>query len=251
MTLSPDKIPPETAIFTRDALESVLDDRTYTPAGLVCFLSIRYGAELDADAGVREGYSVRQHTVMGLSQFAKHENDTPLPLPMTRGLFRVMYGFHDIGKKEAIQNGNKRLQHRYTRPIMQQALGALDYTDPEQRLAVATAGHDFVGNTLRRSSQGDARGIHDNALSLVQTAEKADVSAVDLLKLMILLYKVDVSSYTEDAGGNYVYDPARGNPSMAFLFDFETGEAGLHFAPAAQHIVQQLGERTSALAGAS
>lgn len=231
--------------FNRENLERILRDPAYTPARLIGFIGIKYGESYEANAGIREGYTIAAHTRMVLEQYDRYEHHASLPAPMSTLLFRTLIALHDIGKKRAIQDGDKRAQHVHTRTMMEETLGELEFSEAEVALATSIVCNNFIGNTIRRTRQGDRNGIDDNARNIATTAAYIPVAATDFLLLSTLLYKVDTASYTEDAGGPYDYSTDPEHPSLAFLFDFasSTPENGLVFAPNIYAAMQKLGER--------
>lgn len=113
--------------FGRKDLDTVLNQNPFKPEDLVGLFTKDWGLDYEADAGVWEGYTIRQHTLMVMGQFEKYFSHSSLPANMDRNLFRATLALHDIGKPEAIRMGGKHLQHEYTKP-------KLIYKKPEDSL---------------------------------------------------------------------------------------------------------------------
>ncbi len=211
--------------FTRAGLDNALREDIYSPSGLVGFFERKHAAEFAADAGVWEGYTLRQHTIMVLSQFEKYFSDKPLPGNMDKDFFRVILALHDIGKPEAIQNEGKHFQHKYTTPKMTATLDELGYSEKEKKIAIAIMNGDSLG---RANKTGE---IEKNAASILGAAQEAETDAGEFFDLVSIYYKCDAGSYTKDA---------EGKESLDHLFEFDHEQKQLRFAPAINETMQAL-----------
>src|SRR3954471_15723770 len=110
----------------REQLDQLLQE-SQGPQALMAFWRTRYPALYEADAGIREGYTVGQHTEMALGQFEKYFADEPLPAQADSNFFRNVIALHDVGVHRALAMGSKRLQHAYTRGIAKDILTELGY----------------------------------------------------------------------------------------------------------------------------
>src|SRR3989344_8801894 len=72
--------------FARKDLDNVLNQKSFQPENLVGIFEKDFGADYEADAGVWEGYSIKEHTLMVMNQYEKYFGDKPLPANMDRGL---------------------------------------------------------------------------------------------------------------------------------------------------------------------
>ena len=213
------------ASFTRKALDAVLNSHEYSPSKLVNFFEKKYHADFAADAGVWEGYTLKQHTTMVLSQFDKYFSKQPLPAETDINFFRVILTLHDIGKPEAIRNGSKHFQHKYTKPKLFATLDELGYTDKEKNIALAIVDGDFIGETIKTGK------TIENAKKIIRAAQSTNMPTEEFFNLLTVYYKSDAGSYTRDAGG---YE------SLDYLFIFNQEKITLHFAPPIDEKIQKL-----------
>ena len=150
----------------------------------------------DTDAGVSEGYTIEEHSIMvydilldqipyyDLNRISHQQNID------FEKLFKVLIAVHDIGKGLAIEAGDKRLQHHYTLPIVERVLTELGYNESEIAVAKALVGHDALGQLLtRRINVQKAYEI------IVAMAQKAEIPLKDFFHLQTLYYTSDATSY--------------------------------------------------------
>jgi hypothetical protein len=178
-------------------LDNIFCKKEYKPQLLIEKLEVRFPKLKEfykSGAGVLEGYSLKQHTLLVLSQFEKYYSNKSLPGGVDSGFFRVVLALHDIGKPDAIQSGGKHLQHEHTLRILVPILEKLGCCENEIRIATSLLSSDLIGSFIRNRSKDTPRKISEMAV-------KAKLPDSDFLDLLILFYKVDAGSYTEDAGG--------------------------------------------------
>lgn len=218
--------------FGRKDLDKVLNEKQFNPNSLIGLFEKDYGSEYAASAGVWEGYTIKQHTLMVMGQYEKYFVHNPLPANMDRNLFRTTLALHDIGKPEAIKMGGKHLQHEYTEPKMNSILSQLEFSQQEKDMALAVATGDPIGNSLKT---GD---IEKSVEEIVQSARKANVPPEEFFDLLTVFYRCDAGSYTEDAGGKR---------SLDHLFEFDGEKRELRFAPHTNETIKRLRSKIQSL----
>lgn len=218
--------------FARRDLDNILSQNPFQPEDLVGLFAKDFGPDYEADAGVWEGYTIKQHTLMVMGQFEKYFAHSPLPADVDKNLFRTMLALHDIGKPEAIRMGGKHLQHEYNERKMNTILSQLEFSQHEKDLALAVASADSIGNSIKTGN------IETSAGEIIQSAQKANVPPEEFFDLLTVFYRVDAGSYTEDAGGKY---------SLDHLFEFDREKKELRFSPQTNEKITKLRERVLSL----
>jgi CMP-2-keto-3-deoxyoctulosonic acid synthetase len=189
-------------IFNRKNLNKIFQkDTPYLNGRLIEFFSRKFPDEYTAlsseysTTGQWEGYTVAGHSKMVMDQFDKYFSSTPLPLDINHSFFKVFIALHDIGKLAATKAGGRHLQHVHTPGIMKAALEELDFSKKEIDIAMVLVSHDYIGDCVKGGN------YQDILIKIQDLADEYDLPAKELLNLMILFYKVDAGSYTEDAEG--------------------------------------------------
>jgi hypothetical protein len=196
--------------FSRAELDAVM--LAYTPEALLSLLERDFEQEFSSSVGVSEGYTLRQHTEMALSQYERYFAHRDLPAGVSHNLMRFMLAVHDIGKPKAVISGDS--QHATTRAIVEPVLKKLEFGDNTQRIILALLKDDYLGRSLKYDV--------DTSNEILAGAAEAGMSAEDFFDLVTVYYQVDAGSYTEDAGGIRSLD-------RLFVFNHEKGEVS--FAP--------------------
>lgn len=204
--------------FSRGILDRIITQPTVESKDILDFFKQKYATEYASGAGVWEGYTIEQHTIMVMTQYDKYFSKVVLPLAINHNFFKVVLALHDIGKPEAIRLGGKHLQHLYTSGLISQTLPELGFNQRETDIAVALVSDDCIGNCVKG---GD---LEQSAQRIRTLAKERDLSPKELFELMLILYKVDAGSYTEDAGGLYSLD-------SLFVFDSKNGKMDLSSEP--------------------
>lgn len=218
--------------FRRQDLEAVLNNIPFNPSSLIGLFEKDYGSEYAASAGVWEGYTIKEHTLMVMGQFEKYFSNSPLPAGIDKNLFRTMLALHDIGKPEAIRSGGKHLQHEYTAKIMNSILSELGYSQQEKNLALALVSGDSIGDSIKTGN------IQTSAAEIVKAARVAGVPPEEFFDLLTIFYRVDAGSYTEDAGGKR---------SLDSLFEFDKERKQLRFSPQTNATITRLKAKVQSL----
>ena len=207
--------------FTREELDQVLSGSDYSPEKLVALLERDFIKEFSSDAGVWEGYTIRQHILMVLRQFDKYLSHKQLPADITIDFFRVILALRDIGKPEAIRKGGKHLSAKFTPELMTSILGELGYNIREINIASALVSGNPIGRYLRAKNEKKEE-IESSAEIIRGMANKADLPIDIYFELLVIFYMVEAASYTVDAGGKKSFDDR-------FIFDKQRGE--MEFSP--------------------
>ncbi len=182
--------------FDRQALDIVLTNPNFKPPQLLRFLKRDFGKIYLADADIWEKYTIGRHTIMAMNQFEKYFSVTTFPMEFSRETFRFFLALHDIGKPEAIRQGDKNQQHFYTKRIMSTVFAQLNFSVIEIKIANALVITDCLGKYI----QGDIL-EQDTAETIAGLAQEAGVKIIDFFELLTIFFRCDAGSYTEDAGG--------------------------------------------------
>ncbi len=202
--------------FDRQALDIVLTNPNFESPQLLHLLNRDFGKIYLADAGVREKYTIGQHTTMVMNQFEKYFSATTFPMEFSRETFRFFLALHDIGKPEAIRRGDKNQQHFYTKRLMSEIFTRLNFSATEIKIAQALVSTDCLGKYIRGNISAK-----DTAEIITGLAQEAGLKTKDFFDLLTIFFCCDAGSYTEDAGGF---------KSLEHLFIFKTNPATLLFS---------------------
>lgn len=213
--------------FTGDDLKEIFADQKFSPEKLIVLLEKQYQGIYKQGVGVWEGYTLKQHTLMVMSQFEKYFGDKDLPSDVDKNMFRLILALHDVGKPKAISKGGKHLQHEYTQGYIQSLFGHLDIDERHTDLALVLVSSNPIGKYL--TSRLNATQTRD---VIEEMASKARIPINEFFELLCIYYKLDAGSYTENAGGLRSLDD---------LFDFDEENHNLNFAPHVQARIDQLG----------
>jgi hypothetical protein len=153
--------------------------------------------------GVREGYTLAEHTTMALRQFDKYLAGYKLPCAITDDELRNILLLHDIGKPLAVRAGDKNRQHEFTVPVIEGLArqGLLGFSPRTYRLGLALIDGDPIGSYLAGRIK-----VEVAVSEIKEMAKRAQVPLADFFRLLTLYYQADASSYTIDAGGKYGLD---------------------------------------------
>lgn len=174
--------------------------------------------------GLREGYSLRRHTLMVLKQYMKYFASRNLPI-IDKEPFFIILALHDIGKPKAISKGDRNLQHFYTKEIIGDIILHLPF-DIKNYISLIDGdpiGEYFKGKELKETVE-----------KVKKMREKSSFDKDLFFQLLITYYQADAGSYTRDAGGE---------PSLEFLFrnfEFNEGKKRLWFAPYYEDLFEKL-----------
>ncbi|MFZ4398531.1 MAG: hypothetical protein ACOYO1_00740 [Bacteroidales bacterium] len=213
--------------FQLSELDDVFHSDVFSPEALIAILKRWYPETYNQDAGVSEGYTLEEHTLMVMKQFEKYYGDKTLPAEVDKNKFRLILALHDIGKPEAISRGNKLLQHKCTILIIKKLFSILGIDEKHTYIALQLISGDPIGKYLKSSlNKIQTRKIVE------EMSNKAKIPANEFFKLLCIYYKVDAGSYTENAGGF---------KSLDYLFNFDEVKHELGFASDIQMKIDQLG----------
>ncbi|GEM_PF-5088787 len=149
----------------------------------------------EADAGVAEGYTIRQHNNLIYSVYNDQAGYYLPHLKVPEGveldpLMKATIALHDIGKPEAIAAGNKLNQHLYTIPILEQKLRELGFSEQEVKIAKNIVDNDALGELAQKViSPKEAYG------QLTLLAKNSEMDIADYYELQKLFFTSDAASY--------------------------------------------------------
>jgi len=168
----------------------------------------------EESAGVWEGYSLEEHSLMVLEQFKKYFFDTFSSPIISRDGFALMLALHDIGKPLAARiKQDTKQQHKYGLKFIPHLAGGLGLSTYESELVTVLANQDVLGSFIQNQISLEQAG------ALVRDkAKEVGVPVQDFFDLLKTYYMCDASAYTLDAGGKNLLD---------FLFDVGDGKIKL------------------------
>jgi hypothetical protein len=184
--------------ISKAELDSVFEN--YSIISLLDLMGKQFPNVYNQDVGVFEGYTLYQHTFMVLNQFEKYYCDTVLPGELNKDVFRLFLALHDIGKPKAVKMHDLRLQHQYSSEYITILFEFLQISLDDTRTLISILNFDLGGYLRGR-------------ISIEQTAERIKLLSLnssksinEFFELIVLYFKVDAGSYTENAGGMYSLD---------------------------------------------
>ncbi len=213
----------------RASIDSVLSDPAHTPEQLLAAFQSSHGKIFEQPAGVREGYTLQEHVAMVLGQFQKYFRGVPFPKNCDQNVFELMLVFHDIGKPQAVAEGDSQRQHAYSVQEIQRVFTELQYPQKTINIVKALVQDDPIGMYLRDWDGGDL--MRDTAEKIIAMSEAADMPLKDFWRLLQMYYQVDAGSYTADAGGA---------DSLGHVFAFQPETGHMTYAPSVQDRINQL-----------
>lgn len=108
----------------------------------------------------------------------------------------MIIALHDVGKPYAFRIGNLSRQHGFTIQVIERIKLQLPLTPCHCNIMIALISQDALGLYFQnRLSIDCVKNI------IIAKSNECQLSVHDFLKLMTVLYQVDASSYTKDAGG--------------------------------------------------
>lgn len=156
-----------------------------------------YADLYSADAGVWEGYTIKEHTLMVFDNFEEqfliykqlYSYDQLYSFDYWVFL-KLLLVLHDIGKPIAIKNGNKKDQHTHTVRIIEQLMTKLEFTKHEISLAKSLLGHDAIGEMIKGLCS------LDEALEKLHLVTKqAGIDLAYQFPLQAFYYSMDAAAY--------------------------------------------------------
>lgn len=176
-----------------------LNDTNYNGSEIIEILSKdkKLSELFIADAGVWEGYSIQEHTLLVYQVFAEQfnvynqfYNFSPNREVRFWPLMKILIALHDIGKPIAIKNGDKSEQHKYTMDILSEKMTAMNFNDHEIKLAIALVGHDHIGKMIKKDKEPLS-----TKEKIQKQAELADHSLESFFPIQAFYYCIDAAAY--------------------------------------------------------
>ena len=132
----------------------------YSPEAVITFIKekLGYRETYGKDVGVSEGFTLEEHTLPVMNNFENFGFSKSLPKIEglnVAPLVRLALAFHDIGKPEAVEQGNKGLQHAFTAQIIKKEMARLGYTDREINFVLGLVSGDPIGKLLQGGLTAD------------------------------------------------------------------------------------------------
>lgn len=156
----------------------------------------------DADAGVSEGYTIGEHSIMVVNRALKHREYIEEKLrscePFDIHLFTLFLAIHDIGKGPAMKDYAQNPTHYTSRKNAEIIFTQRVLTDlppvglntGQIKIIKEMLSQDAIGELLRRKiSPFEAASI------LKKAADKAEMCALKFFNLMNLYHNCDSGSY--------------------------------------------------------
>lgn len=214
-----------------------LNKESFNPKSLIDALSESkfLSGIFEMDSGVSEGYTLRTHTEMVLSQFEKYFtpewHGLEISKLLDRNSFRLLLALHDIGKPESFRRrGGTQAQHEYTSKYAPKILEQLGLHPQKAEVIAGIISKDLLGAYIFRGEN-----METTASSIKKQSEELGISRTDLVELLRIYYMCDGSSYTTDAG-------AHDSSGSVFTFSEENGQRVIKLSPLAEEKYTQLKE---------
>ncbi len=167
-----------------------------------------YDKLYDTQAGVAEGFTVREHSTRVLSMFEAERGIYKLdaikgkePMDLTR-LMKFALALHDIGKPVAtVLLGDQSLEHAVTVPHLKEVLTKLKFSEGEIKTAVALVENNALGRLFHCRGYMNDEGCKGSISpeqayrDLKMHADRTPLSVKDFFKLQSLFYASDAGSY--------------------------------------------------------
>lgn len=154
----------------------------------------KYENIYEQDAGVSEGYTLEEHTRKVLRQFEKYFGESALPDSVDSTVFRKMLILHDIGKPDSSEKLDQSEHHEESSRIIEEELSEEGHKEDQINIASALVSADPIGEFVQTS-------VEETIDELENMREKTSLDREKFWKLIMIFYKSDAASYTEDAGG--------------------------------------------------
>jgi hypothetical protein len=205
-----------------EAISEILKKDPFSPENLLEFLKQDpvLAAQYKGGIGLQFSCSLEEHTILVLKQFEKYFKDVELPGKTGHHLFRLILALHDIGKPEAVREGDKRLQHKFTKNMLVNLKGYLPLSGEEWDLTMSLLERDPIGYFLRGYIT-----LEESMVQIKVLAKKSHKSLRDFFDLMTIYYQVDAGGYTSDAGWKPLLDKlfVRDEKVSRLTFDSQKG----------------------------
>lgn len=134
--------------------------------------------------------TLAEHTREVLYRFDRHFPGA-LPLGYEQDVFRFFLALHDAGKPLAIRAGNKRMQHRFTVPIMERAFRRYGVGHMQASVALALVSGDPLGMFLK----GQLRS-YEASREIREMSDAAGIRDLEgFFGLLCVYYACDAGSY--------------------------------------------------------
>lgn len=217
----------------KEQLDRVFNpSKGFYPDDLLNLLGRQFPHEYESDLQLIERDNLHKHTFKVMNQFEKWFAHKNLPAGMDKNLFRLVLALHDIGKPKALAEGNKDLHHKYSAETLQWLLQELGYSERDIRLARVLVDRDPIGQLFK------SKNVNRSARQVLAMAHEAGVDPDEFLELLLIFYKCDASSYTEDAGGIKNLDQ---------VFRFHEASKTLNLSPDYDELIYELEDEMSEL----
>jgi hypothetical protein len=206
----------------------------FNPFNLVDCLDTAFPGVYDKHVGVWEDYTLGQHTLMVLGQFEKYFAGQSFHGCITHSHFRLFLAIHDMGKPEAVANGEKHNQSRYNLERFDRVYPGFPFIDgPEREVFRSLLTDDPVGRYLkhvmrRHVPRTEALDTCVDSIRKMHGQQQA-LPLKAYTDLLLTYFRCDAGSYTVDAGGLQ---------SLDHLFDFSGGR--IEFKGEARELIMDL-----------
>lgn len=155
---------------------------------------------LYSDAGVWEGYTIKEHTLRVIEllnqQYAcqvtpefEKKMSQKLRVPF-KNFMQLTMSLHDIGKPLAVEAGDKSRQHEFTRPVMERGLKKMNIPEAAASVALELTDNDAIGDYLKGSIN-----LEEAVTELEKQVKKTGLTNEEYFRLQQLFYTADAGSY--------------------------------------------------------
>ncbi|MDD5238203.1 MAG: SAM-dependent methyltransferase, partial [Candidatus Omnitrophica bacterium] len=162
-----------------------------------------------ASAGVREGYTVEEHTLRVMELFEEYFAQDRL--------LRLTFALHDIGKSLAIKNGEREKHAQYTERVIREITPMLPVSGAELQLIIALIKNEAIDRYLNKGLK-----VREAVRLIGEGAKEASLPLVDFFRLLTIYFQVDAGAYAMEPGslaylfavdrqaGDFVFNEAKG-----------------------------------------
>lgn len=150
----------------------------------------------ESRVGLTLPFTLEDHTLAAMREFEKYFASRITPEHQAeRGILRAALALHDIGKPEAILQGDKKLQHHHTLRILHELKNRWDFVREELHLLAALLAGDPIGGYL-----ADRQELAASVEQVRHHAGKSLQAPFAYWRMLVVYYQCDVAAYTSSAG---------------------------------------------------
>jgi hypothetical protein len=136
-------------------------------------------------------YTVREHSKLTIKEYDKYFSVNHSK--QTQFWFRLLLIFHDVGKNKSLIG-----QHVKSKEVIIKHRDIFPLSDWKFNLLLAIIKHDLIGEYFQNK-----RELSYVVATIANKSKQCNLKYSCFIKLNIMYYQCDISSYTVDAGGSF------------------------------------------------